>query len=239
MSGIASAVIGSAVVGGIASNRAAKKGAEAMDRATEANAWQGEIAKDQYEDYKTTYRPLEQDLVAQAKSLDTQEARDKAAAEAQADVSSQIGLAQERLRRTPGLDPSSAASAAAQTNLALKGAAIGATAQNAARTQTADKAYARKFDAVGLGKGLVTNAANGAAQAAATAQGIAGARAAQAGATAQGVGSLVGTGINALSKMNWGTGATDLATTGSAGNFDFTPTALDTNPGALQDLGWM
>lgn len=207
--GVAAAV-GGAIVGGIASNKAADKAAGAQDRATEANAYQGEIATDQYDDYKTTYRPLEHQLVKDATEYDTTATRDKAAADAQATVSSQLGLAQDRLNRTPGLDPSSAAAAAAQTDLALKGAAMGASAQNAARKQVDDMAYARKLDAVGLGKGLVSGASSALGSAAATAQAAANAQNANAAQTASGVGALTSSAIKALGNVNWGTGTSSL-----------------------------
>lgn len=200
----AAAAIGGAVIGGVASNKAAKKAADAQDRATEANAYQGEIATDQYEEYKTTYRPLERALAADAANYDTQANRDKAAAEAQATVSAQMGLAADRLRRTPGLDPSSAAAQAATVNLGLKGAAIGAQAQNAAREGVRDKAYARKMDVVGLGKGLVTNASAGLANAASAAQSAANAQSASAASTAQGVGAAASGIISGIGKADWG-----------------------------------
>jgi len=204
MSVVAAAVIGSAVVGGVVSSKASKNATQAQDRATDANAYQGEIATDQYDYYKGTYRPLETSLVAEATAAGSQAEYDKAAADAQSTVSTQLGLAADRLRRTPGLDPSSAASAAANTNLALKGAAMGAGAQNAAREQVKDKAYAKKMDAVGLGKGLVTNAMNGLSSAAATAQSAANAQNAQAASTASSVGGAASTAITALANKNWG-----------------------------------
>lgn len=194
--------LGGAVIGGIASNGAAKKGAAAMDRATAANAYQGEIAKDQYEDYKVTYRPLEHALVNDAQNFDTPEAYEKAAGEAQSTVSTQLGLAKDRLARTPGLDPSSASAQAAHADLELKGAAIGATAQNSARTGIQDKAWARKMDAVGLGKGLVTNASTGLANATAGANAAAANQMAQANNTARGVGNLVSGIGGAVMKSN-------------------------------------
>lgn len=204
MSGIATAVVGSAIIGGVVASKGQKSAAEAADRATEANAYQGEIAKDQYEDYKGTYRPLEHQLVEDAKNYDTPEAYDKAAGAAQATVSSQLGMARDRLQRTPGLDPSSAAATAANADLALKGAALGASAQNTARENVKNMAYARKQDAVALGKGLVSNASSGLAGATAGADAIARTQAAQAGATAQGAGALVSGVTNALTKVNWG-----------------------------------
>jgi hypothetical protein len=190
MSVVAAAVIGSAVVGGVAANSASKKAAKSQQAAIDANAYQGEIATDQYDEYKTTYRPLERQVVADAQNYDTPEAYDKAAAEAQATTSQQIGLAQERLSRTPGLDPSSAAAQSGQTKLALQGAALGAGAQNSAREGIRDKAWARKMDALGLGKGLVANASSGLAANARQSASLADSARANASASASGVGSL-------------------------------------------------
>ncbi|ATQ79247.1 hypothetical protein CR152_32240 (plasmid) [Massilia violaceinigra] len=165
---------------------------------------------DQYEDYKNFARPVEHSVYADAMNTDTPEAYDKAAGDAQASVSSQLGMARERMARTPGLDPSSAAAQAASTSMELKGAAMGAAAANKARDGIKDKAFARKLDAVGIGKGLVSNASSGLASAAATASNIAGQQSAQAGQTAAGVGNMVSGIANGLSKVNWGgTGTSD------------------------------
>jgi len=200
--------IGAAVVGGVASNAAASKGAKAaaaaQAAANEANAYQGEIAKDQYEDYKANVRPLEHQLMEDAKNYDSQANYDKAAGAAQAAVSTQMGLAADRLTRTPGLDPSSAASQTANTDLALKGAALGASEQNKARDTVTNMAYARKQDAVALGKGMVSNAASGLASATAGANAIAAQASAQAGQAASGVGSMASGIVKGLSGMNWG-----------------------------------
>lgn len=180
-----------AVSGAVGGKKARDQAKQQADAALEANAYQGEIATDQYEEYKTTYRPLERAMVDEAQKYDSPEAYDRAASEAQATTSQQIGLAQERLSRQAGLDPSSGAATAAQTKLALSGAALGTTAQNQARTGIRDKAWARKMDALGLGKGLVTNASNGAAAAARTSAGLADAGYARAGQEASNTGALV------------------------------------------------
>lgn len=196
--------IGAAVVGGVASNRAANKAADANQKAIDANAYQGQIATDQYDDYKNTYRPLEHNLVSAVQSYDTPQAYQRAAGNAQARVAQQFGLAQERLSRTPGFDPSSAAAQAAQTDLALHAAAMSAAEQNRAREQVHDKGFARKLDIVGVGRGLVTNASTGFANASATASNIAHANAVSANQTASGVGAAVGGIVNGLSKANLG-----------------------------------
>lgn len=172
------------VIGGMASGKKAQKSADAAAAAQlQLQQQQQDIANEQWKTYKDTYQPLEQGMVKDAQNFDTPEAREQAASQAQAVTAQQIGLAQERLTRTPGLDPTSGAAQAAQTKLALSGAALGATNQNAARTQVRDAAWARKMDALGLGKGLVTNATAGLANANASAGSIAATQ--QANATSQ------------------------------------------------------
>jgi hypothetical protein len=188
-----------AVFGGVMQYESSKNASDAQDRAIDANAYQGEIAKDQWNSYKTTYQPLEQKMVADATNYDTPAARNAAAAEAQAGVSSELGKAEDRLSRTVGFDPSSAAAQVAQTNLNLQGAAMGATAQNTARKQVKDTAYAHQLDALGLGKGLVANATTGMANAANSASRIAANE--QANGTA--LGSAAGNLIGGLSKVDW------------------------------------
>lgn len=200
----AAAALTSAVVGGIASNRAANKAAEANQKAIEANAWQGQIAQDQYSDYKQSYRPLEHALITDAAQSDTPDAYQKAASKAQATVQSQMNLARERLARQPGLDPSSAAAQAAQAALTLQGAAIGAAEQNKAREMVKDKAWARKLDVAGLGKGLVTGASTGFANASAGAAALARNASVEAAQTASSTGAMVGGVMNGLSKVDWG-----------------------------------
>lgn len=204
--------IAAAVIGGVAANRAANKAAAANQSAIDANAWQGEIAREQYDDYKATYRPLEQSLVKSVQDFDKPQAYELEAGKAQAAVSNQLGLARDRLARTPGLDPSSAAAQAAHANLELHGAAMGATEQNLARSRVKDKAFARQLDVAGMGKGLVTNASTGFANAAATASNIAHNSAAEANQTANGIGAMVGGIANGLSKNFGGFGVSNYNT---------------------------
>lgn len=199
----AGAIVGSAVIGGIASNSAANKAADAQKAASDANAWQGQIAQDQWNQYKSTYQPLETQMVGDARNYDTPAARNAAAAEAQAGVSSELGKAQERLGRTVGFDPTSAAGQAAEANLNLSGAALGATQQNAARKQVQDTAYAHQLDMLGMGKGLVANASTGMANAANTGARLAGAQQGIANAQGAAAGQLAGSLIGGLSKVNW------------------------------------
>lgn len=198
-----SGMIASAVIGGISSNNAANKQAAASQAAIDANAWQGKLATSQYDDYKTTYQPLEKQFVADAANYDSPEARNTAASEAQAGVSSELGKAQARLSRTVGFDPSSASAQAQQANLALSGAAMGATAQNAARKSVKDTAYAHQLDALGLGKGLVANASTGFANAASGANAIAAQQGKLASNQASGAGALTAGIIGGLKQVDW------------------------------------
>ena len=157
---VAAAIIGSALVGAAASRSASKKAAAAQQGASDAAAQQAEIAREQWETYKETYQPLEKRLVADAQQFDSPERYAEAAGAAAADVNSQFGLARERLSRQPGFDPSSAAAQAGMVGLELSQAASGATAQNAARRNIRDTAWARKVDAMSLGKGLPAQASS-------------------------------------------------------------------------------
>ena len=205
---------------GARSARKQQESAEAMQqKALDATAYQGKIATDQYDDYTHTYRPLEHELVQQAEQADSPEAYDKAAADAQATVSSQIGAAQDRLARTPGMDPTSAAATAAQTDLALHGAALGAGEQNRARAAVKEKAFAQKLDVAGLGKGLVTSASTGMANAAAQSAALAKTASANAVQTAAGTGALIKGIGDAVGKINFDWGASPA-----------TPSASETTP---------
>lgn len=136
-------------------------GAEgANDAAAAANRLQSEIARDQWNRYKEIYEPLERGMVEEAQNYDTPEQYAKAAGEASATVSSQFSKARDRISRTPGLDPSTAGAQATMAGLDLAQAANDATQQNAARQKVKDTAYARKTDALSLGKGLPANASS-------------------------------------------------------------------------------
>jgi hypothetical protein len=183
--------IAGTVAGAYASNKASKRAGAAADAQTAIQQQQQDIANEQWDTYKTTYQPLEQAMVRDAQNAGSEAEYARAAGDAQATTMQQIGLAQSRLARTPGFDPSSAAAQAANTDLALRGAALSATSQNAARDGVRDKAWARKMDALGLGKGLVTNASSGLANAASTASNVYNQQSKAATSTASGVGSLI------------------------------------------------
>lgn len=158
-----SAVIGAVAVAApvIGSLLADDNGAEAANNAaTDATMLQSQIARDQWERYKQIYAPLELAMVDEAQSYDSPENYARAAGEASATVSQQFSKARDRLARTPGVDPSSGAYQASLVGLDLAQAASDATQQNAARQKVKDTAYARKTDALSLGKNLPANASS-------------------------------------------------------------------------------
>lgn len=187
---VAAAMIGSAVIGGIASNSAASKAAKANKGASDAAATQAAISQDQWNTYKETYQPLEKQYVADAQSFDNPANREKAAGLASSTVASQFGKARERLGRTPGLDPSSAAYSAGLAGLDTTQAAADAVGQNAARQSVEDRGWARRTDALSLGKGLPAQASAGLGSAAMINSQLAGNAQAQANATGAGIGNM-------------------------------------------------
>jgi len=154
-------LLGSIAAPVVGSLLADDNGAEgANNAAADSTRLQGEIARDQWNRYKEIYEPLERSMVTEAQNYDSPENYAKAAGDAQATVSSQFGKARDRLSRTPGLDPSTPGAQASMIGLDLAQAATDATQQNAARQKVKDVAYARKTDALSLGKGLPANASS-------------------------------------------------------------------------------
>lgn len=199
----------SAVLGGLAAGAAGSlfsddNGAEAANNAAaDSTTLQAQIARDQWNKYKEIYEPLEKQMVAESQQYATPENYAKAAGEASATVSNQFGKARDRLTRTPGLDPSSAAYQSSLVGLDLAQAATDATAQNAARQGVTDTSYARKQAALGLGKGLDTTASAGLSRSAETSRmlGLAGQN--QANLQAAGAGKIVSNIFNTPSVGNW------------------------------------
>lgn len=151
--------------------------------AADANRLQAQISREQWNKYKEIYEPMERKFVAESTNYDTPLNYAKAAGEASATVSQQFSKARDRLTRTPGMDPSSAAYQAGIIGLDMAQAANEATAQNTARQTVKDTAYGRKLTAIGLGKGLDSTAAAGLATSAS--QNLARAQSAQAQANAE------------------------------------------------------
>lgn len=218
---MAAAMLGAVASAVVGSMLADDNGAEAANGASaDATAQQAAIAKDQWNTYKETYQPLEKAYVAEAQNYATPEAYARAAGLASATNSEQYGKARDRLRRTPGLDPSSAAYASNMAGLDMSQAASDAVGQNAARNRVSDMAWAHKTDALSLGKGLAANASAGLSSVANTNARIAQAGQAQANQQGAAIGGLVSKGIDAWNKTpNTSPGLSDIQ---QQGYTDFT-----------------
>lgn len=111
---------------------------------------------------KTVFQPLEDKIVADASQFDTAGRRTQAANEATADVEGAFGRAQEGLARDLARNastPNSGRSMSLMQDAALKKATAIAGATTGAVKNIEQQGYARKMDAVGLGKGVVGNQA--------------------------------------------------------------------------------
>lgn len=201
---VAAAVAATAVVGSVATAAMAPSpDNSATDAAASSSQLQGQIAQDQWNTYKSTYQPLEQQTVADAQNYASPANYEKAAGDAQSAVSQQFGAQKASLARAPGMDPSSGAYQAGITSLGLQEAATGATAQNAARTNVRDTAFNRELNAVSLGKGIPAAASNAAGSAANTNMGLSNMEYGRATQTAAGIGNIASGVANGVS--NWAT----------------------------------
>lgn len=130
---------------------------EVSDAQLEATKTQTALTND-YADYnKSTFRPLEQEIVADAAGYDTPQRREAAAAAAESDVQTSFdnveGQQQRSLSRM-GVNPSSGKSLAVANQTAIAKATGLAGAANKARAQVETIGAAKKMDAVNLGRGL-------------------------------------------------------------------------------------
>lgn len=122
-----------------------------------------EIAKEMWGEYQGTYLPMERQFASEAFNYDTDGQRQKQAGLASADVTNAFAGQREQTGRqmaSMGIDPSSSAWANQAGKLNLAEAASNAGAQNMARTNVDNMGYARKQDAIALGKGMPGTAAS-------------------------------------------------------------------------------
>lgn len=121
---------------------------------------------DEYANYnRTTFRPLEQGIVADASAYDTPERRDEAAGRAVAGVetslAAQRGATMRDMERS-GVNPSNGKMMAMQGAMDLGAAKLKVGADTAARTQIETLGAAKKMDAASLGRNLAANQATSA-----------------------------------------------------------------------------
>lgn len=131
-------------------------------------------AQDYYNYQQQTFRPLEQGLVADATRFSTEGYREQQARDAAAATGRAFGVQQgmsDRAMAARGVNPSSGAGLALQTQGNLGLSAQRAAAMTGARTQAEQLGFARRLDVTGLGRNLpgASTAAYGGATAAGSA----------------------------------------------------------------------
>ena len=127
------------------------------DQQIAAQQQQMQQAQDYYDYQQTTYRPLEQSIVADARNFNTEAYREQVASQAAADAGRAFGIAQaqnQRAMASMGVNPNSGRFAGMTAATGLQQAASRAAAQTNARNQAEQMGYARQLDAAGLGRGL-------------------------------------------------------------------------------------
>lgn len=161
------------------------------------------------EDRNNLYRPLEQQIVADASAYDTPERREAEAGQAVADVGIQLDgarRAQTRQQQRMGVNPNSGASLAMGNQMSLGEAAVKAGAANTARDNVELQGYARKLDAANLGRGAASSQATSAGIATNTGNSAVGNAQVPAAVTNQGIGVMQGGAQNALNGMGGAAG---------------------------------
>ena len=159
------AAVGVSAFSAYSSNKNANK---SMDQQGSAIAAQNQIAqqqldmaKEQYDYYKTTYRPLEEEIVSNAgiSSAEQQEMVTKAGLTTQSAFDNAEASRNRNLQRM-GINPNSGAYAENTRKTAISKAVAKANSQNTARATAEQMDYSQKAAAVGLGKGLSSSSAN-------------------------------------------------------------------------------
>ena len=162
----------SAAVGVVGAISSASAASDASDNAQQANAnsatananaakiaqQQQDIANEQWSNYKTSYMPMEQSNLEQAKNYGSIANQEKASADAAAAAKASFGGARDALNKTPGLDPNSQQYLREANRLGISEAAASATGQTTARRAVADRGAAMLSDAASLGKGIAGSA---------------------------------------------------------------------------------
>ena len=113
--------------------------------------------KDYYDYNKSTFRPVEKQMVADAQSFDTDAYRNQLATRAAADSGiafNRTRQARERAMAGMGVNPNSGRFQGMAQQSGLMQAANRAGAMTGTRERAQQTGYARKLDAAGLGRGL-------------------------------------------------------------------------------------
>jgi hypothetical protein len=138
------------------------KSAQLQDQIAQQNS---DISKDYYDYSKSTFRPLEQGIVADSQTYDTADRRQSESDAAVADVNQQVSAqraASGREMARMGINPESGATRAVMDAGDIGAAKAAAGAAYQARKNVETQGYARKMDAASLGRGLAANQATSA-----------------------------------------------------------------------------
>ncbi|MNS68232.1 hypothetical protein D3C72_1015090 [compost metagenome] len=121
-----------------------------------------DMTNEQYERYKSRFQPMEDRIVDEANSYDTVDRQNSEAAKAVTDVQSQYTAAlaaQDADMKSMGVNPNDGRFAAMKQQGTTAAALAQAQAANTARQNVQQQGWARRMDAAGLGKGVVSNQA--------------------------------------------------------------------------------
>jgi hypothetical protein len=113
--------------------------------------------QDYYDYQRSTFRPVEQGLVADAQRFNTQDYREQLARDASAAAGKAFGIneaAASRSAAARGVNPNSGAGMGIMAQNQLGLSAMRSNAMTGARTQAEQMGFARRMDVTGLGRGL-------------------------------------------------------------------------------------
>jgi hypothetical protein len=185
------------MVGGqLAARKQAKAAGEASAGANRLANTQANIAEEQWNTYKSDYRPLEQSMLKEAQNYDSPERQELMAGAARADAAASFGRAANSLGRqlaSYGVgDPSGGQFAGQFRALRGAGAAAEAGAANSARTAVQDAGWGRRLQMANIGRGMAGTASAASGSAANTMMNLASMNQAGANQAAAGAGQFIG-----------------------------------------------
>lgn len=120
------------------------------------------IADEQYDRYLNTYKPLQDDLINEAKEYDTEANRERLAEEAIGDTKNAFAVKaadEERRQQSYGINPTSGQALGARNANSVLEAATSASAATRTRSAAEQLGWAKKVDALGFGSGVFGNQA--------------------------------------------------------------------------------
>lgn len=150
-------------------DQAADAATDASKASAESQRQLAQIAKEQWEFYKTNYQPLEKNLIKQAMEAGSPEEFARARGAANADVTGAYDAAKkntERRMQSYGLNPAAPAYQSGMASADLAQGASTAGALTTADNNTRNLAYSKGLDVVGIGRNIPAQSAASSAAAA-------------------------------------------------------------------------